>query len=421
MLENLEEEDIGVVKEMFPVLKYQTYLKPYFIKEEDATTEKGKERIRKTQRTILKQLKKNTLKSLEGKTAKTRNIRPANDKEKRRFKNATKGLVTSFVHRMRTRILQYGTPIFKEGYLRDVGVKVGKHVMLGGFNVFDTVFPELLTIGDEVLFGNGTVISCHQLIDGELYVGPVSIGENTLIGAGTFILPGVSVGKNSVVVPSFLGFDVPDNHFAIGMPEEILFELKGGSRIVKEKRDVQKTGYTIWDWKQIVDPIEFAWKNLWMGIQQSPFIPHALRLRILKYIGMKIGKNVHVDPGVIFDQYWPEKIEIGDGATIRKNSFIAAHEGIPGQFRTGKVKIGKNVLIETGVGILPGVEIKDDAEVMPYTFVASNVKEEEQVEGIPARKSGETFNIENFVRQYFAYTADTWEEIQKSKKKKESS
>ncbi|MHA1384049.1 MAG: DapH/DapD/GlmU-related protein, partial [Candidatus Helarchaeota archaeon] len=389
--------------------------KPYFIKKDDATTQKGKERILKTQKTILKKLKKNTLKSLEEKTPKTRNIRPATPKEKRRFRRATRRLISSFIHQVRIRILQYGTPVFKEGYLRDLGVKVGKKVMLGGFNVFDTIFPEMLSIGSETILGNGTVISCHQIIDGELYVGPVSIGENSLIGAGTFILPGVSVGKNCVVVPGFLGFDVPDNHLAIGMPEEILFELKSGSGIAKEKRDVKKTGYEIWDWKKIIDPFEFAWKNFWLGIQQSPFIPHAMRLNILRYIGVKIGKNVRIEPGVIFDQYWPEKIEIGDGSQIRKNSFIAAHEGIPGQFRTGKVKIGKDVLIETGVGILPGVEIKDHAEVLPYTFVASNINEKEQVEGIPARKTGETFDIKNFVKELFAYTADVWEEIQKEK------
>lgn len=420
VLEDLfEKEGINAMKKIFPILKFQTFLTPYFVEEKDGLTEKSRERIRKTQKTIIKKLIKNTELSLKEKTPRTRNIRRATAQEERRYRRATKGFLSSTVHNIQTRLLQYGTPHWKEGFMRDLGAKIGKRVMFGGFNVFDTYFPRLLSIGTETILGNGTVISCHQIIDKDLYVGPVSIGENSLIAAGTFILPGVTVGNNAVVVPGILTFDVPDNHVAIGQPENVLFELKKGSGIVKEKRAVRKTGFTIWDYKEIISPFEMAWKNLWLQIQKSPMLTNRMRVAILKYLGVKVGKHVRIEPGVNFDPYWPEKIEIGDGSILKKDSFIATHEGIPGQFREGNVKIGKNVLLESGTGVLPGVEIGDNAEVLPYTFVATNIDENAQVEGIPARKTGEAFDIRNFLNQQFQYTAEVWDEIQEERKKTE--
>ena len=89
MSENMEEDLKQTLINMFPVLKYQTYLTPYFVKEKDAISQIAKERIRKTQKQILKKVKRNTRKSLEGKTAKTRSIRPATAKEKKRYFNNT--------------------------------------------------------------------------------------------------------------------------------------------------------------------------------------------------------------------------------------------------------------------------------------------------------------------------------------------
>ena len=57
MSENMEEDLKQTLINMFPVLKYQTYLTPYFVKEKDAISQIAKERIRKTQKQILKKVK----------------------------------------------------------------------------------------------------------------------------------------------------------------------------------------------------------------------------------------------------------------------------------------------------------------------------------------------------------------------------
>ncbi|MHA1696171.1 MAG: hypothetical protein ACTSUG_12950, partial [Candidatus Helarchaeota archaeon] len=66
-------------------------------------------------------------------------------------------------------------------------------------------------------------------------------------------------------------------------------------------------------------------------------------------------------------------------------------------------------------GLLPGIEIHDNAEILPYAFVVSDVTENIQVEGILARKVGEVFNFEEFTDQFFNYSQDVWDEMKKSK------
>ena len=48
---------------------------------------------------------------------------------------------------------------------------------------------------------------------------PVRIEENVWIGAGAIILPGVTIGKNSVIgAGSVVTRDIPENVVAMGVP-----------------------------------------------------------------------------------------------------------------------------------------------------------------------------------------------------------
>lgn len=51
------------------------------------------------------------------------------------------------------------------------------------------------------------------------YNKPVHICENVWIGAGTVIVPGVTIGKNSVIgAGSVVTKDIPENVVAVGNP-----------------------------------------------------------------------------------------------------------------------------------------------------------------------------------------------------------
>lgn len=55
---------------------------------------------------------------------------------------------------------------------------------------------------------------------------PVYIGDNVWIGGGSIILPGVKVGKNSVIgAGSVVTKDIPENVVAVGNPGRVLREI----------------------------------------------------------------------------------------------------------------------------------------------------------------------------------------------------
>ena len=93
-------------------------------------------------------------------------------------------------------------------------------------------------VGDKVMFGpNVTVATANHPIDPELrarglqYNKDVYIGENTWIGAGVVIVPGVRIGKNAVIgAGSVVTKDIPDNVVAVGNPCRVLREVSERDR-----------------------------------------------------------------------------------------------------------------------------------------------------------------------------------------------
>ena len=71
--------------EMSPLLKYATWVTPYFVSEEDGTTEKSKERIKNFQEKITKMIKTSQRRSKEQKGRKARRIHKATEKEQIRW------------------------------------------------------------------------------------------------------------------------------------------------------------------------------------------------------------------------------------------------------------------------------------------------------------------------------------------------
>ena len=88
-------------------------------------------------------------------------------------------------------------------------------------------------VGDKVMFGpNVTIATANHPINPELrsralqYNKDVHIGENTWIGAGVVIVPGVKIGKNAVIgANSVVTKDIPDNVVAVGNPCRVLREI----------------------------------------------------------------------------------------------------------------------------------------------------------------------------------------------------
>ena len=113
----------------------------------------------------------------------------------------------------------------------------GAHVHFGN-NVYCTFNPALVDdthiyVGDRTKFGpNVTVATAGHPILPELreqayqYNFPVHIGKNCWIGSGAVILPGVTIGDNSVIgAGSVVTKDIPANVVAVGNPCRVLREI----------------------------------------------------------------------------------------------------------------------------------------------------------------------------------------------------
>lgn len=122
----------------------------------------------------------------------------------------------------------------------------GHHVHFGkgvyaNFNL-TLVDDTHIYVGDHVMFGpNVTISAGTHPVDPELrekgiqYNMPVRIGKNVWIGSGAQILPGVTIGENSVIgAGSVVTKDIPANVVAIGNPCRPMRE------IVKQDKEVQR-------------------------------------------------------------------------------------------------------------------------------------------------------------------------------------
>ncbi len=90
-----------------------------------------------------------------------------------------------------------------------------------------------VTIGDNVFVGpNCGFYTANHPLDpiernkGIEYAKPINIGDNVWIGGNVIILPGVTIGNNSIIgAGSVVTKNIPDNVIAVGNPCKIIKEI----------------------------------------------------------------------------------------------------------------------------------------------------------------------------------------------------
>ena len=113
----------------------------------------------------------------------------------------------------------------------------GKHVHFGkgvyaNFNL-TLVDDTHIYVGDHTMLGPNVILATagHPILPelrekGYQYNAPISIGKNCWLGAGVTVLPGVSIGDNTVVgAGSVVTHDLPANVVAVGNPCRVLREI----------------------------------------------------------------------------------------------------------------------------------------------------------------------------------------------------
>lgn len=114
----------------------------------------------------------------------------------------------------------------------------GTHIALGdrSFVNHDALFMDdaTITIGDDVRIGpRAQLLTAEHPVEdharrraGWERPLPISIGDNTWLGAGVIICPGVTIGRNTVIgAGSVVTRAVPDHVLAAGTPARVIREL----------------------------------------------------------------------------------------------------------------------------------------------------------------------------------------------------
>ncbi len=113
----------------------------------------------------------------------------------------------------------------------------GKHVHFGknvyaNFNL-TLVDDTHIYVGDGTMLGPNVVIATagHPILpelraEAYQYNFPVHIGKNCWLGAGVIVVPGVTIGDNTVIgAGSVVTKDIPSNVVAVGNPCKVLREI----------------------------------------------------------------------------------------------------------------------------------------------------------------------------------------------------
>jgi acetyltransferase-like isoleucine patch superfamily enzyme len=141
---------------------------------------------------------------------------------------------------LRSWILQYLASISPSSNLavifqRARGAKIGNHVFIGPRVEIDLLYPNLVTIEDYVSIGMNCMIFVHSNPTCSIYlkknfypreIAPVTIKKGAWIPPGTIILNGVTIGENSIVgAGSVVIKDVKPYTIVGGIPARYIKDL----------------------------------------------------------------------------------------------------------------------------------------------------------------------------------------------------
>lgn len=101
-------------------------------------------------------------------------------------------------------------------------LKLGKFVDVGSFSYINAKYG--VELHNYVQIGSHCSLYSFSTIDTKK--GKIIIKENVRIGTHSTVMPGVEIGKNSVIgAYSFVNNDIPDNVLAYGIPARVVRKL----------------------------------------------------------------------------------------------------------------------------------------------------------------------------------------------------
>lgn len=115
------------------------------------------------------------------------------------------------------------------------GVKIGKNCHISPYVLIDLLHPELIQIEDNVTISSNSMIFAHvnpsanEFLKKHGYprtIKPVTIKKGAVISVGCIVIAGVTIGENSIVgAGSVVTQDVPDYCVVVGNPARVVKKI----------------------------------------------------------------------------------------------------------------------------------------------------------------------------------------------------
>ncbi|WP_051253550.1 acyltransferase [Paenibacillus alginolyticus] len=142
--------------------------------------------------------------------------------------------------------------IWLEDYIR-MGMKIGENCDIQPGVIFDYSHCWLIKIGNNVTIAPQAYLLTHDASTKKMMnytkIGSIIIEDNVFIGARALIMPGVTIGKNSIVgAGSIVTKSIPEGSVAVGNPARVIStveEYRDKAKILLEKSKTYDRSYTI--------------------------------------------------------------------------------------------------------------------------------------------------------------------------------
>ncbi|QQG42907.1 MAG: acyltransferase [Candidatus Giovannonibacteria bacterium] len=106
--------------------------------------------------------------------------------------------------------------------LRPEGLKLGKNTDIGAYTLIAAHYG--VEIEDDVQVGSHCSLYSYSTIDNKK--GKVVLKTNCRIGTHSSVMPGITIGENTIVgAHSFVNKSLPPNVIAVGVPARVLRKL----------------------------------------------------------------------------------------------------------------------------------------------------------------------------------------------------
>ena len=312
---------------------------------------------------------------------------------------------------------------FKNWLMRTTGMNVGHDVCIPHDISFDARFPQLITIGAGALIGGESTLKAHTLKKTakgmQLTIGKIEIKEPAMCGGLCTLLPGAVINKNGILnMNATLDTETGEGQLWAGSPakathtfsaEEIEKYFKPAStdpaehkKYYKEFRekvdaflaDQTQTYLKIYyngnragagnDWFRARNMFRIYFNGV--VVEFTRLLPNCwLKTALLRMIGAKIGKNVRIDKGVVFDHIFCDTITVEDDVILEHDAYLDGHEYTITQTVFGRSIIKKGARIGAHTLVRTGTIVGENTIIEPNSLTQKEIPANEVWGGVPAK------------------------------------